>query len=183
MRSMKVSQYLKAPLQFLASSMHWSTSLKRLRLISWKLWIKAILSFEDKATIPLRSVNTPSCSLCTCTLSSYFNSNNASFSNYNPSMTYRSFCHPGQSRRRLLQGGALYYYVFSSPLPFKYFSKQPMATLSIWNNPMHSTMTSEEMYVLEWKRRNRKQTQPTFYTPRFQQIEASLATYDLLIFL
>ena len=25
-------------------------------------------------------------------------------------------------------------------------------------------LTSEEMYVLEWKRRNRKQTQPTLYT-------------------
>ena len=30
-------------------------------------------------------------------------------------------------------------------------------------------LTSEEMYVLEWKRRNRKQTQPTLYTARFQQ--------------
>ena len=26
-----------------------------------------------------------------------------------------------------------------------------------------------EMYVLEWKRRNRKQMQPTLYTARFQQ--------------
>ena len=46
-------------------------------------------------------------------------------------------------------------------------------------------LTSEEMYVLEWKIRNRKQTQLTLYTVRFQRRDAwrenaSLAPYDLL---
>ena len=64
----------------------------------------------------------------------------------------------------------------------------------VWGQPMSKNytclrglhhLTSEEMYVLEWKRRNRKQTQPTHYTTRFQQRDAwrenaSLASYDLL---
>ena len=32
-------------------------------------------------------------------------------------------------------------------------------------------MTSEEMYVLEWKKRNGNQIQPTLYMTRFQQRE------------
>ena len=46
-------------------------------------------------------------------------------------------------------------------------------------------LTSEEIYVLEWKRRNRKQMLPTLFTVRFQQIEArrenaSFIPYDLM---
>ena len=36
-------------------------------------------------------------------------------------------------------------------------------------------LTSEEMYVLEWKIRNSKQTQPTLYTARFQQRDCFLS--------
>ena len=48
---------------------------------------------------------------------------------------------------------------------------QPMSKNYTWLRGLHH-LTSEDMYVLEWKRRNGKQTQPTLYTARFQQSDA-----------